>query len=53
MTQSDLMFLVMIFIGLSTLTLFIVQFVRSHRRGRRDDDGRSGNWWEGPWDDQR
>jgi hypothetical protein len=52
MNQSDLLFLVMILIGLSTLTVIIVQFVRSRRRGSGDDN-RSGNWWEGPWDDDR
>ncbi|WP_300268073.1 hypothetical protein [Microbacterium sp.] len=51
MSERDIWFLVTILIGLSTLTLFVVQFVRSRRRG--DDDGRSGNWWEGPWDDDR
>lgn len=49
MNQSDLMFLVMFVILLSMLTVFVVQFVRS-RRGKGD---RSGNWWEGPWDDDR
>ncbi|WP_460801033.1 hypothetical protein [Microbacterium sp. GXF6406] len=48
MTQQDLLFLVLILIGLSSLTIVVVQMVRS-RRGR--DDGRSGNWWEGPWDE--
>lgn len=52
MNQSDLLFLVLILIGVSSLTIFIVQFVRSRRRGS-DDDGRSGSWWEGPWDDDR
>ncbi|MGO1919912.1 MAG: hypothetical protein ACTH07_00920 [Microbacterium sp.] len=52
MNQSDLWFLVMILIGLSTLTIIIWQFVRSRRRGPGDDD-RGGNWWEGPWDDDR
>ena len=33
MNQSDLWFLVMILIGLSTLTIIIWQFVRSRRRG--------------------
>ncbi|MGM7698353.1 hypothetical protein [Microbacterium sp. A84] len=47
MTQQDLLFLVMILIGVSSLTIIIVQFVRSRRRGP-DDDTRSGNWWEGP-----
>jgi len=53
MDQRDLLFLVMLLIGLTTLTVIIVQFVRSRRRGRGDEDGRSGNWWEGPWDDDR
>ena len=50
MNQSDMLFLVLIVIGLSSLTLFIVQFVRSRRRGPGDGD-RGGNWWEGPWDE--
>ena len=49
MTQSDMLFLVLILIGLSSITLFIVQFVRSRRRGPGNDRG--GNWWEGPWDE--
>jgi hypothetical protein len=55
MNQSDLLFLVMFLIGLATLTVIVVQWVRSRRRGRGDGDGdgRSGNWWEGPWDDDR
>lgn len=53
MTQSDLLFLVMILIVLSSLTIIIWQFVRSRRRGGRDDERGSGNWWEGPWDDDR
>ncbi|WP_180969007.1 hypothetical protein [Microbacterium aurantiacum] len=51
MTERDLFFIVMIAISASALTVFIVQFVRSRRR--RDDDGRSGNWWEGPWDEDK
>lgn len=50
MDQSDLLFLVLIAIGLSSLTIIIVQFVRSRRRGPGGDD-RGGNWWEGPWDE--
>lgn len=49
MNQSDLLFLVLILITLTSLTVFVVQFVRS-RRGGDEDDGRAG-WWEGPWDD--
>lgn len=45
MSQSDWLFLTMIAIGVATLTVIVVQVVRS-RRGK--DDG--GNWWEGPWD---
>lgn len=50
MNQSDLLFLVLILIGLSSLVIVIVQIVRS-RRGR--DSGGPGNWWEGPWDEDR
>ncbi|MFK4762983.1 hypothetical protein ACI3KS_18810 [Microbacterium sp. ZW T5_45] len=51
MNQSDLMFLVAFVILLTSLTLIIVQFVRSRRgRGEGDDGGRAGSW-EGPWDD--
>ncbi|CAH0150857.1 MULTISPECIES: hypothetical protein [unclassified Microbacterium] len=53
MNQQDLLFLVLILITLSTLTIIIVQFVRSRRRGGSDDSRGSGNWWEGPWDDDR
>lgn len=51
MNQSDVLFLVVVLILLSTLAVFVVQFVRSRRRGDgTDGDGRAG-WWEGPWDD--
>jgi len=51
MNQSDVLFLVVFLILLSSLTVFVVQFVRSRRgRGGPDDDRRAG-WWEGPWDD--
>ena len=49
MNQSDLLFLVLILITLTSLVVFVVQFVRSRRRGG-EADGRAG-WWEGPWDD--
>ncbi|WP_168429396.1 hypothetical protein [Microbacterium sp. K24] len=49
MNQSDVLFLVVFLILLSTLTVIIVQFVRSRRGG--PDEGRGGNWWEGPWDE--
>lgn len=45
MNQSDLLFLVMITIGLTTLTIVIYQLLRS----RNKDNG--GEWYEGPWDD--
>jgi len=51
MNQSDVLFLVLFLILLSTLTVFVVQLVRSRRRsGGAEGDGRAG-WWEGPWDD--
>lgn len=52
MNQSDLLFLVLILIGLSSLSVFVVQFFRSRRRGGDGGEGggRAG-WWEGPWDD--
>ncbi|MDF2561163.1 MAG: hypothetical protein K0R99_2609 [Microbacterium sp.] len=50
MNQSDVLFLVTFLILLSSLTVFIVQFVRSRRRRGGSDDDRSG-WWEGPWDE--
>jgi len=48
MDQRDLLFLVLIGIGIAALTIVVVRIVRA-RRGH--DDG--GNWWEGPWDDDR
>lgn len=45
MSQNDLLFLVLIGIGLTTLTLVAIQLLR---RPRRDD---RGAWYEGPWDD--
>ncbi|WP_200872854.1 hypothetical protein [Microbacterium sp. CH12i] len=53
MNQNDMLFLVLILIGLSSLTIIVVQFVRSRRRGGRDEHGHSGNWWEGPWGDDK
>lgn len=50
MTQSDVLFLVVFLILLTSLITIIVQFVRSRRRGGTDE-GRGGNWWEGPWDE--
>jgi len=50
MSQQDMIFLVVTLILASTIVVFIVQWIRS-RRGRNSDSG--GNWWEGPWDDQR
>lgn len=51
MNQSDVLFLVTFLILLSTLTVFIVQFVRSRRRGGGGEGGGRAGWWEGPWDD--
>lgn len=45
MNQSDMLFLVLILIGLSSLTLVVVQLLK---RPKRDD---RGDWYEGPWDD--
>lgn len=48
MNQSDLWFLVLVLIGITSLTVIIVQLVRSRRGGSGD---RRAGWWEGPWDD--
>ncbi|HWV49528.1 MAG TPA: hypothetical protein VN035_08735 [Microbacterium sp.] len=45
MNQSDMLFLVLIIIGISSLTLVAVQLLK---RPKRDD---RGDWYEGPWDD--
>lgn len=45
MTQQDIFFLVMISIGLTTLTLVAVQLLKRPKRDNR------GEWYEGPWDD--
>ena len=45
MTQNDMLFLVLILIGISSLTLVAVQLLK---RPKRDD---RGDWYEGPWDD--
>ncbi|UYO97356.1 hypothetical protein OED01_01095 [Microbacterium sp. M28] len=45
MNQSDMLFLVMIIIGISALTLVTIQLLK---RPKRDD---RGEWYEGPWDD--
>jgi hypothetical protein len=50
--ERDLLFLVLILITGSTLTIFIVQFVRSRRRRGDGEEPRTG-WWEGPWDDDK
>jgi heme/copper-type cytochrome/quinol oxidase subunit 2 len=50
MNQSDLIFLVAFVILLTTLVVFVVQFMRSRRSRGEDGDGRAG-WWEGPWDE--
>ncbi len=48
MDQGDLLFLVITLVLVTTLVVTVMQFVRS-RRGRSG----GGNWWEGPWDDDR
>lgn len=45
MTQDDLLFLVLISIGLTTLALFSFRLLRRDKRDNR------GEWYEGPWDD--
>ena len=50
MTQNDLLFLVLILMGLTSITIVVWRFVRSRRGGGSD---RPGNWWEGPWDDDQ
>jgi len=45
MNQSDMLFFVLILIGISSLTLVTVQLLK---RPKRDD---RGDWYEGPWDD--
>lgn len=47
MNQSDMLFLVLISIGLASLTLVTIQLLRPRRRDNR------GEWYEGPWDDDR
>jgi hypothetical protein len=45
MTQQDMLFLVLVVIGLAALTLITLQLLK---RPKRDD---RGEWYEGPWDD--
>ena len=45
MNQSDMMFLVLISIGLASLALVVMQLLKRPRRDNR------GDWYEGPWDD--
>lgn len=45
MTQQDTLFLVMVIIGLSGLTLLTVQLLKRPKRDKK------GEWYEGPWDD--
>ena len=52
MSERDIFFAVMSLILLSTLVVFVWQFMRS-RRSRGDGEERGGAWWEGPWDDDR
>ncbi|MDT0158018.1 hypothetical protein Q9R19_10320 [Microbacterium sp. ARD32] len=45
MTQQDLFFMVIVVIGLGSLSLLTMQLLK---RPRRDD---RGEWYRGPWDD--
>lgn len=45
MTQHDLLFLVLIGIGLAALTLITLRLLRPPKRDER------GEWYEGPWED--
>lgn len=45
MTQDDLLFLVLISIGLTGLALFSFQLLRRDKKDNR------GEWYEGPWED--
>lgn len=45
MNQNDILFMVLIGIGITSLTLVAVQMLRRPRRDNR------GEWYEGPWDD--
>jgi hypothetical protein len=45
MNQSDMLFVVLIGIGLASLTIVTIQLLRRPHRDNR------GEWYEGPWDD--
>ncbi|MFD5214372.1 hypothetical protein [Microbacterium sp. NPDC058345] len=45
MTQQDVLFMVLIGIGLASLTLIAIRLLR------RPDRDEGGEWYEGPWDD--
>jgi hypothetical protein len=45
MNQSDLLFLVLIGIGLASLTLVTIQLLKPRRKDN------AGEWYEGPWED--
>ncbi|MGF2949747.1 hypothetical protein [Microbacterium alcoholitolerans] len=45
MTQDDMLFLVLISIGLTALALFSFQLLRRDKKDNR------GEWYEGPWED--
>ncbi len=47
MTERDLLFLVLLLMGLTTLVVIIVQYARS--RGSGGDENDHGAWWNGPW----
>ncbi len=45
MNQNDVLFLVLILIGLSSIGLLAAQLLKRPKRDNR------GEWYEGPWDD--
>ena len=45
MDQQDMLFLVLISIGLASLTIVVIQLLKRPSRDNR------GEWYEGPWDD--
>lgn len=45
MSQNDLLFLVLIAIGLASLTMIAIRLIKPHRKDN------AGEWYEGPWED--
>lgn len=46
MSQNPILWVALV-IALSSAVIWIVQIVRSRRRGGEEQRG----WWEGPWDE--